>query len=242
MVRGATVLLGPCRGRSAGAEPAISFAFCEFYVGVFLAFSETGVDSPGMGVVRGIPSWSRRRPMARAALQYARGAHAGQLRKADGAPFIRHPREVASLLYDAGAPDHLIAAGALHDVIEKTGVGASELRKRFGSKIARLVLAVSEDQRITGYTARKAALRDQVAKAGEEALMLFAADKISKARELRYEGAGAPRSRRLAHYQRCLALLQEHLPHSPLVAQLREELDEGVLRKLHSRPTASTPN
>src|SRR4029077_15183434 len=117
-------------------------------------------------------------------------------------------------------PDHLIAAGALHDVIEKTAVTARELRERFGQKVATLVLAVTEDEHVAGYTTRKAALRDQVAKAGEEALMLFAADKISNAREARYEGAGVPRSRRLAHYQRCLALLQEHLPHSPLVAQL----------------------
>ncbi|TMM17144.1 MAG: bifunctional (p)ppGpp synthetase/guanosine-3',5'-bis(diphosphate) 3'-pyrophosphohydrolase, partial [Actinobacteria bacterium] len=67
-----------------------------------------------------------------AALDYAQEAHAGRSRQADGAPFMLHLREVASLLYDAGAPDHLIAAGVLHDVIEKTGVAGSELRKRFG--------------------------------------------------------------------------------------------------------------
>jgi (p)ppGpp synthase/HD superfamily hydrolase len=200
-----------------------------------------------MEVVPGIPSRARGLPTARAALDYAGRAHAGQSRKVDGAPFILHPREVASLLYDAGAPDHLIAAGALHDVIEKTAVTPRELRKRFGQEVAKLVLVVTEDEHMAGYTARKAALRDQVAKAGEEALMLFAADKISKARELRYEGAGVPRSRRLAHYQRCLALLQEHLPHSPLVAQLRAELDEtgwraGPPNKVHTRPTASVPS
>jgi len=65
-----------------------------------------------------------------------------------------HLREVASLLYDAGAPDHLIAAGVLHDVIEKTGVAASELRKRFGTRIATLVLAVREDEHLAGATRR----------------------------------------------------------------------------------------
>ena len=190
-----------------------------------------------MGEAPGIPGLARGLPLARAALDYAGEAHIGQSRKADGAPFILHPREVASLLYDAGAPDHLIAAGALHDVIEKTGVAASELRKCFGNEVATLVLAVSEDEHIAGYTARKAALRDQVSKAGDEALALFAADKISKARELRCEGAGVLRSRhrRLAHYQRCLALLQEHLPQSPLVAQLRAELDASALRNTQVR-------
>jgi (p)ppGpp synthase/HD superfamily hydrolase len=176
-------------------------------------------------------------PETQAALDYARQLHAGQSRGADGAPFIAHPREVASLLHDAGAPDHLIAAGALHDVIEKTPALASDLRERFGSRIATLVLAVSEDEQIAGYAARKAALRDQVADAGEEALMLLAADKISKARELRLDGAGVHatlahaaresrlRSRRLAHYRRCLTLLQERLPDSPLVRQLDAELE-----------------
>ena len=161
----------------------------------------------------------------RVALAHARELHEGQSRKADGAPFIAHPREVACLLYDAGAPDHLIAAGALHDTLEKTDVSAADLRRRFGSRIAALVLAVSEDERIRGYGARKAALRDQVARAGEQALMLLAADKISKARELRLEGAAVkPRNRRVARYQRCLALLQEHPPDSPLVDQLEVEL------------------
>jgi (p)ppGpp synthase/HD superfamily hydrolase len=164
------------------------------------------------------------RPKTLAALDYARELHAGQ-RRGDGTPFILHPREVAALLRDAGAPDHLIAAGALHDVIEKTPATALDLRRRFGSRIATLVLAVTEDEHIPRYAARKAALRDQVAHAGEEALMLFAADKVSKMREL-HQAAGETRSRkrRLNHYQRCLTLLQERLPESPLVAQLNAEL------------------
>jgi hypothetical protein len=123
-------------------------------------------------------------PRTRAALEYAGRLHAGQSRVVDGAPFSVHPREVASLLYKAGAQDHLIAAGALHDVLEGTPVLASDLRRYFGWRIATLVTAVGEDERIAGYVARRATLRHRVAEAGEEALMLFAADKISKAREL----------------------------------------------------------
>jgi hypothetical protein len=96
-------------------------------------------------------------------------------------------------------------------------------------------LAVSEDPRIDGYEERKAALRDRVAAAGPDALMIFAADKISKVRELRLErrrrsrmsGSGASRfalERRLAHYRRCCRMLAERLPQSPLVEQLRTEL------------------
>jgi (p)ppGpp synthase/HD superfamily hydrolase len=181
-------------------------------------------------------------PKTQAALEYARELHAGQSRDADGAPFILHPSEVASLLYDVGAPDHLIAAGALHDVIEKTAAVGSDLRERFGWQIAALVLAVTEDAHIADHAARKAALRDRVAHAGEEALLLFAADKISKARELgldRAEAAvalehpapeGRSRRRRLAHYRQCLTLLRERLPDSPLVNQLDAELERHQSR------------
>lgn len=172
--------------------------------------------------------WARLQ--ANAAAAYAERKHGGQ-RRSDGARFIEHPLEVATLLYYAGAPDHVIAAGVLHDVIEKAGVSASDLSSRFGPRITGLVLAVSDDDSIAGYAPRKAALRHQVAGAGEEALTLFAADKLSKLRELRREtvaNPGAPirqsRARRLRHYQRSLALLQERLPESPLVRDLRDEL------------------
>jgi (p)ppGpp synthase/HD superfamily hydrolase len=182
-----------------------------------------------------MPTFASGLPQTRAAVEYAERAHAGQLRS-DGTAFVLHPLEVASLVYYAGAPDHLIAAGALHDVLEKADVSATELRECFGSRITALVLAVSDDDRIRGYPQRKAAVRAQVAGAGDEALTLFAADKLSKLRELRREAAvdrdprGARsalpelRARRLRHYQRSLALLEERLPDSPLVTELREEL------------------
>lgn len=140
--------------------------------------------------------------MTRSALAYANSVHRGQQRP-DGSAFILHPLEVARLLHDADAPDHLIAAGLLHDVLEKTSATADELQSRFGVQVSSLVLAVSDDDRISGYAARKTALRQQVASAGDEALSLFAADKVSKLRELRREaidrkqpGRAAPREPR----------------------------------------------
>jgi len=189
-----------------------------------------------MGVTRGAATSVGAFSQAQAALAYAREMHAGQSRETDGAPFILHPREVASLLRRDGAPDHLIAAGALHDVLEKTPAVVAELRKRFGGRVARLVVAVSEDSRVGGYAARKAKLRKSVAAAGDEALKLFAADKISKVRELRrLDGTAAgharrtPREhktyeRRLAHYRACLTLLQERQAGAPLVRRLEAEL------------------
>jgi hypothetical protein len=125
----------------------------------------------------------------------------------------------------------------LHDLLEKSDTTEADLRERFGSRITGLVAAVRDDVRIAGYAERKAAPRRQVAGAGEEALALFAADKLCKLRELRREAAGDPgvdlgsghacklRARRPRHYRRSLALLEERLPESPWVRELRSELD-----------------
>lgn len=174
-------------------------------------------------------------PKTRLAIEFAGREHAEQRRNTDGAPFIEHPIEVGLLLYEAGAPDHLVAAGVLHDVLEKTAVTPSILGRCFGPRIATVVEAVSEDEEIVGYAERKAALRQQVAAAGSEALTVFAADKVSKVRELRAAVASATRTglplqaslvppRRLAHFRRCLEMLEERLGETSLVELFRAEL------------------
>jgi (p)ppGpp synthase/HD superfamily hydrolase len=168
-----------------------------------------------------------RLPKTKAALAYARRLHRSQRRAGDGAPFIEHPTEVGELLYDAGASDEVIAAGVLHDVLEKTDASAYELSVRFGRRVREIVGAVTDDQRIVEYSRRKAALREQVANAGDDALAVFAADKVSKVRELRlgYGSGVEGRSRRLENYRCSLAMLEKRLPASPLVAALAVELD-----------------
>jgi HD domain len=200
-----------------------------------------------MSYMRLIPEAPRSSSVALAALAYAGQLHAGQRRQADGALFILHPLEVAGLLYHAGAPDHVIAAGCLHDALEKTDANAEDLKARFGIPIATIVLAVSEDQRIIDYADRKAALCEQVARAGPDALRVFAADKISKVRELRRGTPGIgpqpacgsrSRSRRLTHYRHCLRLLEELMTYSALVTELRTELEKPTLI---AAPPAASP-
>ncbi len=169
-------------------------------------------------------------PRTQAALAYAQRMHAEQRREVDGAPFTVHPIEVASVLYYAGAADEVIAAGALHDTIEKAGADPAELRQGFGDRTAMLVLALTEDDDLHDYGQRKAALRGQVAAAGEEALMVFAADKISKLRELQIDpqASGTILARepgKIAHYHESLRMLERLLPGSPLVDQLRDEFE-----------------
>lgn len=198
-------------------------------------------------------TWSDGRQQVQAAVGYAERVHSGQ-RSDDGTPFILHPLEVASLLRETGAPDHVVAAGLLHDVLEKTEASASELLERFGRSVTRLVVAVSEDPRIRGYASRKAELRRQAAAAGEDALAVFAADKVSKLREVRRDtaregtsGAAARgrerqrRARRIRHFRACLRLLEKRIPQSPLVSELRAEFrrqlrDRGTRESLAAGP------
>jgi len=176
-----------------------------------------------------IPSFLGALPLSRAPCEYAEEMHRGQTRKFDSAPFMTHPAEVARLLDGVGAPDRLVAAGLLHDVVERTDATAAELLRRFGPEVARLVAALTEDPTIASYRRRKATLREQATGAGEEAAILFAADKLSKVRQYRAADqlAGSrrrPRPRRLHHYRLSLAALERTLPGHPLVEALGTEL------------------
>ena len=172
-------------------------------------------------------------PRARAALALARELHRGQRRESDQAPFILHPLEVASLLHNTGHPEPVVAAGILHDSVEDASVSVADIDRRLGSDVAGLVAAMTEDDSIEGFERRKAALRDQIAEAGPDAAALYAADKVTKARELRARLAMQPdlidaepkEQARLDHYRQSLAMLEENAPGHPLVRQLRFELE-----------------
>ena len=177
------------------------------------------------------PSFVDDLPLTRAALDFAADRHRGQRRGADRAPFILHPLEVAHLLHGRGCADHVVAAGVLHDVIEDADVGGAELARRFGPDVARLVSAVSEPSKEGPYGERQARLRDAVSRAEPDAALIFAADKVAKARELRATLTRTPQAgddphirRRLEHYDASLEMLQRVLPEHPLPRQLRFEL------------------
>jgi hypothetical protein len=76
-------------------------------------------------------------------------------------------------------------------------------------------------------------LRDQLAASGRDALLLFAADRISNVRALRValdispEGEATPASpEKIRHYDRSVELLTELEPKAALVRRLRDELDQ----------------
>ena len=170
-----------------------------------------------------------RRPRTRAALDFARERHHGQRRESDGAPFVTHPLEVAEMLEGCGYRDEVVAAGVLHDVLEDTDARPDEIEQRFGRDVAGLVASLTDDPSIEDPAERKAALRLQVAQAGEEAGAIFAADKVSKARELRLQASRGPlppeAGLRLEHYEESLEMLRELIPEHSLLRDLELELE-----------------
>jgi (p)ppGpp synthase/HD superfamily hydrolase len=196
------------------------------------------------------PSFVRRLPQVGEAYRFAARCHSGQRRESDSADFIVHPLEVGALLDATGSAEHVIVAGVLHDVLEKTGATATELERRFGAPVASLVVALTEDPTISSFEERKAGLRAQIAAGGPAAEAISAADHVAKVRELRSRIAQArdrgqtdpgDGERKLAHYVASLADLERRIPEHPLVRQLRFELEALAALPPGRQPVAGVP-
>jgi (p)ppGpp synthase/HD superfamily hydrolase len=180
------------------------------------------------------PQWLVGLPIAWAALRFAQARHARQYREIDHAPFIEHPIEVGWLLCWDGQSEEVIAAGLLHDVLEKTPTAVAELARRFGTRIARVVESVSDDPSVIDYESRKRELRHRVARAGPDTRAVFAADKIAKVRELSLlptQRLREPTARaKLRHYRASLEMLHRAAGGQGLVELLDTEFERVIAR------------
>jgi ketosteroid isomerase-like protein len=178
------------------------------------------------------------------AYEVAVHAHADQLEETDGQPYIDHPVTVARLLFEAGFDEEVVAAGLLHDTIERSDLTVDDIRPRFGDRVADLVGAMTEPATIESFEDRKAELRMQVARAGRDAEAIFAADKIAKSSSLRRalaqlgesevsRRAGSPLKQKIEHYHASLELLDTLAADLPFVPQLHSELDALEEQRIH---------
>lgn len=145
--------------------------------------------------------------MVTAALSFARRVHLDQYRTQTGEQFVEHPIAVARLLSDAGWDGPILAAAYLHDVVEKTPVEIGEIESRFGPEVASIVAALTEDERIEAYGARKRALRAQVLISEPNAILIYAADRVANLRDW----ATVPEARREHVAERLGTSLAERL-------------------------------
>lgn len=188
-----------------------------------------------MSSTPGIDAAIERSDLVKDALETARRAHAGQLRRgSDGLPYIDHPLAVAERLVKHRHGDEVLAAALLHDVVENSEIEAAEVRERFGEKVAELVEALTEDETIPSYEERKEEHRWRVAKAGPAAMAIFAADKLTNVAMLReaYALIGEGVSDELAVsldlkiyiWEMDLEMLFDEAPDMPLTGELADEM------------------
>ncbi len=78
------------------------------------------------------------------AFNFARQAHAGQMRKYTNEPYIVHPEAVARTVSTVTDDEEMIASALLHDVVEDTDVCIEDIREHFGTRVAELVEGVSD--------------------------------------------------------------------------------------------------
>jgi myo-inositol-1(or 4)-monophosphatase len=81
------------------------------------------------------------------AIAFAVKAHDGMRRKKSNAPYILHPMEAAVIVGTMTDDQNLIAAAALHDVVEDAEISIEEVEEKFGKRVRELVESETEDKR-----------------------------------------------------------------------------------------------
>lgn len=81
------------------------------------------------------------------AIAFAVKAHDGMRRKKSEAPYILHPMEAAVIVGTMTDDQNLIAAAALHDVVEDANIIIDEIEEKFGKRVRELVESETEDKR-----------------------------------------------------------------------------------------------
>ncbi|HSO00726.1 MAG TPA: HD domain-containing protein [Candidatus Nanopelagicales bacterium] len=114
------------------------------------------------------------------ALDQAAVWHRSQRRKYPDAdvPYVSHLAGVAITLARHGFDEEVVAAGALHDVMEDQSVTFAELSERFGERVATLVRMVTEHDKSAPWEERKRRYLDAFPKKPWEAQAITLADKI----------------------------------------------------------------
>ena len=123
------------------------------------------------------------------AIIFAVKAHAGTERRGKGFPYIVHPMEAVEIVATMTSDQELLAAAALHDVVEDTDVSVEQIRAEFGERIASLVAAESDTFEVgvseeDSWHSRKRAAIERLALASHDAKIVALGDKLSNMRAI----------------------------------------------------------
>ena len=119
-------------------------------------------------------------PLLKLAFDWAAVWHQDQKRKYPNAsvPYMSHVAGVAAVLSRHGFAEPVVAAGALHDVMEDCGVTHAVLTEKFGATVADLVRHVSEEDKSLSWEDRKRLYLEHFVNKPWAAQAITLADKI----------------------------------------------------------------
>jgi len=123
------------------------------------------------------------------AIIFATEKHSGMTRKGTDTPYIVHPLEAVSIAAGITSDTEILAAAALHDVVEDTPVTMDEIEAKFGQRVAELVAADNEDKMpdippSESWKIRKDATIALLQSASYDEKIIVLADKLSNIRTL----------------------------------------------------------
>ena len=123
------------------------------------------------------------------AISFATDRHAGMVRKGTDVPYIVHPLEAVSIAAGMTNDPEILAAAALHDVVEDTSTTMAELEAAFGNRVAALVASDSEDKMpgvlsSESWETRKKATIATLQDAPLDVKIIVLADKLSNIRSI----------------------------------------------------------
>jgi (p)ppGpp synthase/HD superfamily hydrolase len=117
---------------------------------------------------------------------FAIDAHAGQKRKYKDEDYVNHPIRVASRVTQVpGNTTEMVMAALLHDVIEDTKVTESDIRQKFGDKVANLVVELTNVKSIGTREQRKALDRERISRISKQAKIIKALDRIDNLTDMK---------------------------------------------------------
>lgn len=124
------------------------------------------------------------------AIIFAVKSHSGISRKGNNLPYIVHPMEAVSIVSAMTEDQELLAAAALHDVVEDTDATIEEIRREFGDRVADLVDKESINVKIPGEVRKpwretKQATLNSIKSSSMESKIVAMGDKLSNMRAMR---------------------------------------------------------
>jgi len=126
------------------------------------------------------------------AIIFATEKHSNMTRKGVDMPYIVHPLEAVAIAASITNDPEILAAAALHDVVEDTPVTMEEIEVIFGKRVAELIAADNEDKMpyippSESWKIRKDATITLLQSASCDEKIIVLADKLSNIRTLSRE-------------------------------------------------------